>query len=280
MLSYQHAYHAGNFADVLKHVVLIQILTYLTQKDKPICYIDTHAGRGLYPLNSTEAQKNKEYLNGIFKLWNLKDPPETISDYLNIIKFFNDSEKLSHYPGSPLIASHLLRPDDRLLTFELHPQEYSYLKSTTQNDKRIKTFFADGLTESINFLPPKERRGLVLIDPSYEVKADYLNVVKTIHNMHKRFSTGCFLIWYPILNGKNNLAIENEIVKLGIKNIQLIELGIYIENKPNSMMASGVLAINPPWTLYSQMELLLPYLSKCLNCTNPGHYRNLILSKQ
>ncbi len=172
MLSYQHAYHAGNFADVLKHIVLVQVLNYLKTKDKPLCYIDTHAGSGDYKLFSGLAQKNQEYLGGIGTLWERDGLPDCVVDYVNLIKKLNQSEQLTHYPGSPLIASQLLSDKDRLFLYELHTSESRLLHDIVIKDKRIKAFRADGLKDSLGLLPPKENRGLILIDRLMRLKAN------------------------------------------------------------------------------------------------------------
>jgi 23S rRNA (adenine2030-N6)-methyltransferase len=273
MLSYRHLFHAGNFADVFKHFILIQCLEYLTKKDKPFCVIDTHAGAGKYLLNSDYALKNKEFENGIAKLWQRKDLPESVARYVSLVKRFNRTDKLTCYPGSPLIAKQLLRDKDRLCLFELHSTEIKLLSLATDKDKRIKVFHADGLTGSSNLLPPFERRGLVLIDPSYEIKSDYQKVIETLISLHKRFATGIFALWYPVIDRARNLQLEQGILDSGIKNVQLFELGIHTDNGQYGMTASGMILINPPWTLAAEINLVLPWLSEVLGKNNQGFYR-------
>ena len=173
MLSYRHSFHAGNFADVLKHLILIKILEYLHKKDKPFCCIDTHAGPGLYELNSDYALKNKEFENGISRLWQQPNLPASVEQYVKVIQHFNVTDQLNYYPGSPLIAQHFLRVQDRLFLHELHSTEIEMLTQTVKKDRRIKVFHADGLKNTLGLLPPNEHRGLILIDPSYEIKTDY-----------------------------------------------------------------------------------------------------------
>ena len=273
MLSYQHAYHAGNFADILKHVVLVQVLKYLKIKDKPICYIDTHAGSGDYKLISGEAQKNQEYMGGIGKLWQREDLPECVGDYVNIIKSFNQTDLLSRYPGSPLIASQLLSNKDRLFLYELHTGESRLLNETVGKDKRIKIYRADGLKDSLGLLPPKEHRGLILIDPSYEIKNEYQTVIDALKEMTKRFSTGCYLLWYPVVDRKRNNYMEHALLTSGITNIQLFELGVSPDSKEFGMTACGMIIINPPWTLLADMQKTLPWLAEILGENHQGHYR-------
>lgn len=273
MLSYQHAYHVGNFADVLKHTVLVQVLKYLKSKDKPLCYIDTHAGSGSYKLNSAEAQKNKEYLGGIAKVRERNDLPACVEDYISLIKQVNQTESLNQYPGSPLIAGQLLTRKDRLFFYERHTAESRLLSDLFKMDKRSKVFRADGFKDSLGLLPPLENRGLILIDPSYEIKNEYQTVVDALKAMHKRFATGCFLLWYPVVERKRNRYLERILLASGIKNIQLYELGIKPDSDEFGMTASGIIAINPPWTLLADMQRTLPWLAETLGESQGGHYR-------
>lgn len=273
MLSYQHAYHAGNFADVLKHVVLLRTLKHLKLKAKPLCYIDTHAGSGHYRLNGNEAQKNKEFLNGIGSLWLRDDLPDILTDYVNLIKQFNHTKQLTHYPGSPLIASKLLGDNDRLFLYELHTAESRLLTDAVKKDKRIKIFRANGLQDSMGLLPPKEHRGLILIDPSYEIKNEYQVVVDAIKEMTKRFTTGCYCLWYPVVARKRNQYMERTLIASGIKNIQLFELGLRSDTDEFGMTACGMIVINPPWTLFTEMQQIVPWLVDTLAQPNQGFYR-------
>lgn len=273
MLSYQHGYHAGNFADVLKHIVLLSVLKYLKTKDKPLCYIDTHAGSGSYRLNSAQAQKNCEYLNGIGALWQRDNVPPSIAAYVEIIRRFNQPGQLNHYPGSPMLARQILADHDRIFLYDLHPAEAKQLAALFKKDKYIKVFHADGLTDSLGLLPPNECRGLIFIDPSYEVKTEYQWVVKALIAMHKRFATGCYLLWYPVVERKRNRQLERALQASGIGNIQLFELGIRPDNEGLGMTACGIIAINPPWTLLGEMQQALPWLAKNLSQNNQGFCR-------
>ena len=273
MLSYQHAYHAGNFADALKHIVLIQVLSYLKKKDSPLCYIDTHAGSGDYKLHGGEAQKNKEFQGGIARLWQRDDMPASVTNYVQLIKLFNPSGQLGRYPGSPLIAGRLLGNKDRLFLYELHTAEARLLNDAFKQDKRCKLFRADGLKDSLSLLPPLEHRGLILIDPSYELKNEYQTVVDALVAMHKRFATGCYLLWYPVVARKRNNYMERALQKSGIPNIQLYELGIRPDSDEFGMTACGMIIINPPWTLLGEMQQILPWLAEKLGENQQGHYR-------
>lgn len=264
MLSYRHAFHAGNFADVLKHIIQIQILEHLRKKDKGFCCIDTHAGAGDYFLNSEFALKNREFDSGIAKLWRRDDLPECVAAYVNLVKRFNSGGKLARYPGSPLITQQLLRKQDRLVLYELHSTEIKLLNAAVGKDKRITVFHADGLKDALVLLPPFERRGLVLIDPSYEIKSDYDLVTETLAAMYRRFATGTYALWYPVIDRSRNQALERALQNSGIKNIQLFELGMQADSHEHGMTASGMIIINPPWTLAAQMRQVLPWLAKTL----------------
>lgn len=273
MLSYRHAFHAGNFADVLKHVVLIEILTYLAQKEKPFCVIDTHAGAGKYALDSDFALKTREFESGIAQLWQRDDLPSSVSNYIELQKRFNANGQFKTYAGSPLLIKQLLRAKDRLCLFELHSNEFEILKTNMKSDKRVTLEKADGLKNSLALLPPVERRGLVLIDPSYEIKSDYSEVVKTLIQMYKRFATGTYALWYPVIERGRNEVLEMALKKSGILNIALFELGIAPDNSGRGMNASGMIVINPPWHLADTMKNVLPYLAEILGEKGEGHFR-------
>ncbi|MEQ1528876.1 MAG: 23S rRNA (adenine(2030)-N(6))-methyltransferase RlmJ [Methylococcales bacterium] len=277
MLSYRHVFHAGNFADVLKHLILIQILKNLTKKDKPFCCIDTHAGPGAYAFDSSYALKNKEFASGIGKLWQRQDLPAIVADYINVVKGFNPTEQLLRYPGSPLITAQFMRGKDRLFLYELHSTEVKLLTEATRANRHIKVFHGDGLTDSLGLLPPSERRGLVLIDPSYEIKTDYEQVVDALVKMHKRFATGTYALWYPVVERSRNQRLEKAIKNSGIKNIQLFELGIENDTDELGMTASGMMVVNPPWTLMSDMQQALPWLAGVLADNEHGFCRTEIL---
>lgn len=265
MLSYRHGFHAGNFADVLKHTVLVHTLEYMTQKEKPLRIIDTHAGAGVYKLGGYQAQKNREYDNGITRLWDCTNPPAAIARYLEQVRAVNDGERLQLYPGSPLFAQNLMRPIDRLFLHELHPADFQMLSECMQGDKRIKVDEADGFAGLQALLPPPDRRALVLIDPSYEVKSDYQLLVKQIVQAHKRFATGTYAIWYPVVLRQRIDDLELALKKSGIKNIQLMEFGLHADHPEYGMTSSGMIVINPPWTLWAAMEETLPWLVDNLN---------------
>jgi len=273
MLSYRHSFHAGNFADVLKHIILIKILEHLGKKDKPFCCIDTHAGPGDYALNGDYALKNREFENGIAKLWQRDDLPDSVVGYVNIIKKFTNADQLTRYPGSPFIIKQFLRNQDRLFLYELHSTEIQLLSTAVSRDRRIKVFHDDGLKNAAGLLPPNEHRGLVLIDPSYEVKSDYTLVTETLIQLHKRFATGTYALWYPVVERSRNQQLEKAIKSSGIKNVQLFELGIKTDTHEHGMTASGMIVVNPPWTLATEMHQTLPWLADVLGIDGAGLYR-------
>ena len=265
MLSYRHSFHAGNHADVLKHIVLMLILENLKLKDKGFYYLDTHAGVGRYQLSSDEAEKTGEYKEGIGRLWERTDLPQEISRYVDLIKHLNFGAKaLRYYAGSPLIAAQLLRPQDRALLTELHPRDFPLLRNNFKEFKNVSVKCDNGFQQLKATLPPKERRGLVLIDPPYELKEDYDLVVKAAEEGYKRFATGTYAIWYPVVLRHQTKRIFKGLQASGIRKILKIELAVRPDSDQRGMTASGMAVINPPWTLENQMKAILPYLVKTL----------------
>lgn len=271
MLSYRHSFHAGNFADVLKHIVVVEIFEHLIKKDKAITYIDTHSGTGLYNLSSHHAQKLSEHRNGIEKL-HRKEFPE-LSRYFDCIENINMGKTSRYYPGSPLIAADFLRHQDKGWLYELHPQDYQFLCKNVSRYRKFEVLEKDGLSGLLSLLPPVSRRGVVLIDPSYEVKSEYDKVVTTIKSGYKKFPTGTYAIWYPVVNRHVIERMEQKFKKSGIKNIQKFELGIQHDSDSHGMTSSGMIVINPPWGLMEKMTKLLPKLAKTLGEDGQGVFR-------
>lgn len=261
MLSYRHSFHAGNHADVVKHIVLSLIIDSLKQKEKPFLYLDTHAGAGRYLLTEQHAQKTGEYLQGIDRLWQQKAyAPALLQPYLSVIKHYNDSATLKYYPGSPLIAKQLLRREDKLHLTELHSSDYPLLKKEFTHDQRATVLQANGYQQLKAKLPPLTRRGLILIDPPYEIKEDYQQVVDGIKEGHKRFATGSFALWYPVVQRQQIKKMIQALKETEIPNILQIELAIRPDNEQRGMTASGMIVINPPWKLESQMKTIFDWL--------------------
>ena len=272
MLSYRHSYHAGNHADVLKHIVLTLCINALKEKEKPFLYLDTHSGAGRYLLKSEHSEKTGEYLSGINLLWQQSNIPELLNTYLSVIKRYNPFSELKYYPGSPLIAKQLLRQQDKLNLTELHPTDYPLLRQEFSKDKRAKVLREDGFAQLKSKLPHEFRRGIILIDPSYEIKDDYQIIPKALFEAYKRFATGVYLIWYPVVSRTQTQKMIDSIIKLGIRRISQFELAIKPDNNQKGMTASGMLVINPPWKLHEQMQTILPWLKNTLNVDKTGSF--------
>lgn len=276
LLSYRHSFHAGNFADLLKHIVLVEILESLQKKDKAFAYIDTHAGAGLYNLQSEHATKLEEFRNGVGKL-KAGEWPE-IASYFAAIKANNRPANFQYYPGSPLIAMHFMRPQDRAWLYELHTTDFELLqKNTSNHNSNIKTACEDGFSGLLSVLPPISRRGLILIDPSYEMKNDYYQVIDVITKAHKKFATGIYAIWYPVVDRGHIKQLENKLIRSGIKDIQRFELGLAPDSDARGMTSSGMIVINPPWGLFEKMKKLLPKLVTTLDENNEAYFKCDIL---
>ncbi len=273
MLSYRHAFHAGNHADVLKHLVLTQVLGYLTAKPKPLCYCESHAGPGLYRLDSPEAGKTLDYQGGIARLWDRDDLPPPLAAYLAVVRGLNPDGALRRYPGSPWIARQLLRPSDRLVLHELHGSEIGPLRDNFAGDRRVQVHEGDGYRGLIAALPPRERRGLTLLDPAYEVKDDYRQVVETLALAHRRFATGVYALWYPVLDPGRRDDLDRALAGTGIRRVQRLELSIRPEGRGTGMGTSGVVLVNPPWNLLDELSPSLAYLAENLGEGGGGSYR-------
>jgi len=280
MLSYRHSYHAGNYADVLKHTVVIHILNYMKQKEKAFLYLDTHAGAGGYSLQSEQANKTQEYQQGIAKLWQRTDLPPAVQDYIEQMQQVNPTGELLNYLGSPKIAQQQLRPQDQLKLYELHNTEIGLLKEAMQGDKRVEILHEDGFTQCLKKMPPQQRRGVVLIDPSYEIKTEYEQVLQTLQQLYQRFATGTYVLWYPVVDREHIDALEIAIKASPIKNVQLFELGQYSDSAEYGMSASGLIVVNPPWTLKKEMQTVLPYLAEHLGFEQQGTYRIIQLTEE
>ncbi|EPE2230403.1 23S rRNA (adenine(2030)-N(6))-methyltransferase RlmJ [Cronobacter turicensis] len=271
MLSYRHSFHAGNHADVLKHTVQSLIIESLKEKDKPFLYLDTHAGAGRYLLSGEHAERTGEYLEGIARIWQRDDLPAELEPYISAVSYFNRSGQLRYYPGSPLIARQLLRPQDSLQLTELHPSDFPLLRGEFQKDERARVERADGYQQLKSKLPPASRRGLILIDPPYEIKTDYQAVVQGINEGYKRFATGVYALWYPVVLRNQIKRMMNDLESTGIRRILQIELAVRPDSDQRGMTASGMVVINPPWKLEQQMATLLPWLHKALVPAGTGH---------
>lgn len=266
MLSYRHAFHAGNHADVLKHFVFGLVLQYFNQKDKPYWVIDTHAGAGLYGLQDAFAQKNGEYVQGIAKLLQANDLSAPLIDFCQTIQSFNSNNGVDFYPGSPAIANHYCRADDKLRLFELHPQDFALLNAHfSSNKKQAKVEQIDGFKGIKACLPPPTKRAITLIDPPYELKEDYARVVTCIQDCLKRFATGTYLVWYPLLQREEPADMLTALFDLGVDSWLNVTLSVSAPSEDGfGMFGSGMFIINPPWTLPTMLADAMPTLSNLL----------------
>lgn len=274
MLSYRHAFHAGNHADVLKHFVLSQVLDYFNQKDKPYWYIDTHAGAGLYALEDEFAQKNAEFEDGIARLFTDQSATAALTEYLKMVRHFNLTDALTHYPGSPNIAHYFARATDKLRLFELHSNDIALLESNfKRNRKQVNIQQLDGFQGLKGLLPPPTKRAVVLIDPPYELKEDYDKVVISIQESLKRFATGTYLVWYPLLQREEPQAMLQDLLALETANWLNLTLSVKAPDVDGfGMYGSGMFVINPPWVLPNVLDENMPILLDVLQQDNAAEY--------
>ena len=270
MLSYQHDFHAGNVADVMKHITLIYLLDYLKKKENPIYFIDTHAGNGIYNIFSPHMQKNREFEKGIFQLLEAKTHNRFLTRYIATVGLFNDGN-FKNYPGSPAIALTLLDANDRVHLVEKHPTVARSLIGNLKKQKNIKIFQGDYEDIIMSVLPPKERRGLVFIDPSYEIKKDYESIPQTIRAAYSKFQTGMFAIWYPLKDPQRVSFLIDLFKSLFECNILRLEYSFKSHALENEMYGTGMIILNPPYTLEHDSCEYLNELVKLLNFTN-GEY--------
>lgn len=268
MFSYRHAFHAGNHADVLKHAILLHTLDYLNRKDAPYWVVDTHAGAGLYELDSDWANKNAEFADGIGRLWNRDDLPAILREYVDHVHGYNPNGSLRYYPGSPWLTLDALRDRDRLRLFEMHPTESGVLsRNLAERDqvsqRQVTLYSADGFEGMKSLLPPPTRRGLVLIDPSYEDKQDYRRTLTAVKEGIKRFATGTYAVWYPLVQRREATDMARQMERLPVKSWLHATLTV---KRPAAngfgLHGSGMFLVNPPWTLHEALKEAMPYLAR------------------
>lgn len=267
MLSYRHAFHAGNFADVLKHSVLTLVLDYMTRKEKGFHYIDSHSGAGMYQLTDEYSQKTGEYKAGIAKLVSEQDTPQALQPYINLINELNPnsaSNELALYPGSPAVAKRFMRRQDSTHLFELHPTDIQHLTDFCYRWKKAFVKQSDGYQGVLGLLPPPSRRGVVLIDPPYELKEDYHKAVNTIIKAYSKFATGTYILWYPVVKRELVNKMKSDFTKSEVKNLLQVEFCLSADTDEYGMTGTGLFIVNPPWQLTSQMAEILPYLKQKL----------------
>lgn len=269
-MNYRHSYHAGNFADVLKHAALVSVLAHLKKKPTPFAVIDTHAGRGIYETGSAEAQKTGEAADGIGRLLALSSVPGALAPYLDIVRAFE-----GRYPGSPLITARMLRSSDRLVAIEANADEYEALKNQLAGVRNTRALHADGYRELPRLLPPTERRGVILIDPPYERSDEFARAAEVLVAAHRRFATGIYLLWYPAKELPLVEATAAELLNAGIRSLLRIDLDVGAKPMPPgegtgpAMTATGLLVLNPPFGFSDEIATILPFLSASL-AQGPG----------
>lgn len=272
-MNYRHIYHAGNFADVFKHIVLGALSKSFLRKDTPFCYLDTHAGIGCYDLTCEAAQKSKEYETGLSKILNAKNAPELVAEYISCIQKLNKNANEYHlYPGSPEIVKTFLRPNDRMVLCELHPDDYKTLKRYYAHKKQVAIHNQDAYQSLKSLLPPKEKRGLILIDPPYENKDEFSKILEALTQALHRFETGVYAIWYPIKDYQAIKRLHHTFKEKISRPVLNCELSIYPTNLSTHLNGSGMLIINPPYQIDQQLNTTLPWLWEALNIDKQGKF--------
>ena len=276
-MNYRHVYHAGNFADVLKHLILARCLTHLKAKETPFRVIDTHAGVGLYDLRGEAASKTGEWHDGIGRVLKAEMSAtirELLAPYLDAVKAMQAFKGRDAYPGSPEIARQLTRAEDRMIFVEKHPQDAKKLAENFNFDGRAKILELDGYTALKACVPPKERRGLVLIDPPYEERDEFETLVQSFIAAYRKWPTGMYLLWYPVKNFEETKRFLVELSEAGIPKILRAELRVKSMSNTGGLAGSGVIIVNPPWRLVDELNTLLPWLDRTLS-QDSGHGWNV-----
>lgn len=278
MLSYRHAFHAGNFADVFKHVVLTMLLQALARKERPYVYIDTHAGAGRYDLHSEAARKHREFMSGIARVWGEREAPAPVAAYLDAVAALNGGAARTAvpgdvprwYPGSPRIARHLLRQGDRMVLGELHSSEAPLLQREFAGERCVQVVRGDGYHLLKSHLPPVERRGMVLIDPAYERREEIGHVVAGLREGHQRWATGTYAIWYPVMPKVPAAALQRRVIAAGLPKTLCAELCVLPDDSPLGMNGAGMIIVHPPFQLDIGLRQVLPWLHRRLAVDNQG----------
>jgi 23S rRNA (adenine2030-N6)-methyltransferase len=280
-MNYRHAFHAGNFADVLKHIVLVRILSHLQDKQAAFRVVDTHAGAGLYDLTSNEARRGGEWLTGIARVMQARFSETTlplVAPYLDIVRAFNPKAELKAYPGSPLIARALLRPQDRLTACEVEPNARKRLIEALRRDTQARVVDLDGWMALPAFVPPKERRGLVLIDPPYEEKDEFDRLAEGFAQAFVKWPTGSYVLWYPVKSRRATDGLARRVADVAGagpspgKCLRL-EFSVAPQGTDAGLTSAGLLIVNPPWTLAGELKAILPELEKPLGQGGAGRFR-------
>jgi 23S rRNA (adenine2030-N6)-methyltransferase len=264
VLAYRHLFHAGNFADVFKHALLARLLIALGGKGKPYCYLDTHAGTGRYDLGHEWAWKTREFETGIGRLWDRKDIPAALAPYLDAVRSENPKGRLRFYPGSPLIALKLRRPGDRVVLVELNRKDHAELEAVVARERHVAVHLMDGYQALKAFLPPPERRGLVLLDSSFDRSGEFARIARALKDAHRRWDTGMFAVWYPLMAPAVMRGFHRDVEKTGIGKILRLELRVRGTGAAAPIPGSGMLVVNPPWKFDAEARPLLDWIHQAL----------------
>jgi len=267
-MNYRHAFHAGGFADVHKHSILVRVLLYLRQKPAAFRVIDTHAGAGRYDLSAPEPRRSGEWRDGVARLWEAGlsgSIRELLAPYLDVVAAFNRSGALRVYPGSPLIATSLMRQQDRLIACELEPSAAAAFAAALRGEHNAKALTIDGWTAAGAYVPPRERRGLVLIDPPFEDAADFDRLSNTLSIAYRKWPTGTYLLWYPIKDRNAPDALARRLKRLNLSDMFRCELMMGATRTEGGLVGSGVIVVNPPFTLEQDLRALMPALCRILS---------------
>jgi len=267
-MNYRHAYHAGNFADVLKHVVLMMLVEHLKRKPAPFFYLDTHAGRGVYDLSEAQAQRSGEYKTGIGKLLDVPraELPAEVGTYVQLVRDSAGKEHsaITAYPGSPTIVARMRRPTDRMVLVEKHAKEAEALRACVGRGRLVSVLELDGYASLKAHLPPRESRGLVLMDPPYESDLEFDQVLAGLETAHQRWPTGIVMIWYPLTQRAGPLRFQRELERSGVRRILDVRLSVLPDDAQVGLRGSGLVIVNPPWQLDTRLEALLPRMHSLL----------------
>lgn len=275
-MNYRHAYHAGNFADVVKHATLAAVVDLMQRKETPLRFIDTHAGVGVYDLHSEAAERTGEWRNGIGRLVGAVLPPEVadaMAPYLRVVHEVGGKRQLVRYPGSPELVRRLLRVDDRMVVNELHTEDAAELARRYGRDPRVKVLSLDGWTALKAVLPPKERRGVTLIDPPFEEPGELDRLAVALSDAHRRFATGTVMLWYPIKDLAAVAAFERRLAGSGLEKILLVEIRVRPRQPVPALVGAGLVVHNPPFGLVPRLEAMMPFLAARLALDGPGSWR-------
>src|ERR1700710_434874 len=280
-MNYRHAFHAGGFADVVKHIVLVRILTHLHEKPAAFRVIDSHAGAGVYDLTGDEARRGGEWLTGIARLMQARFSEAAlplVTPYLDIVRAFNTKAELAAYPGSPLIARALLRPQDRLTACEVEPKARRHLIGALRRDTQARVVDLDGWMALPAFVPPKERRGLVLIDPPYEQKDEFERLAEAFAVAFAKWPTGSYLLWYPVKSRRATDDLARHVAEVAGSSqpsgkCLRLEFSVAPQAADAALTSAGLLIVNPPWTLAGELRAILPELEKPLGLGGAGRFR-------